>query len=58
VCFGTWNAEQVEIQPPAFPAWKILQGCFYAVPKEKTEYTLTAYGTLGRKVTRKLTVAP
>ncbi len=58
ICFATWNADLVAIQPPAFPAWKLLQGCFSAIPKEKTEYTLTAHGTMGRKASKRLTIAP
>ena len=58
ICFATWNAELVAIQPPAFPAWKLLQGCFYAIPKAQTKYTLTASGTMGRTVSKQLTIAP
>ncbi|MBN9663473.1 MAG: hypothetical protein J0H49_35060 [Acidobacteria bacterium] len=58
LCFATSNATLVEVDPPAFQASQILQGCFYAVPKQPVTYTLTASGTFGRKVTRHLTVAP
>jgi hypothetical protein len=58
LCFSTWNAEEVEVQPPAFATWKVLRGCFYAAPKQQTTYTLTARGTMGRQVSKRLTVAP
>ncbi|MBI5083909.1 MAG: hypothetical protein HZB13_04855 [Acidobacteria bacterium] len=58
LCFSTWNAELVEVDPPAFPSWKLLQGCFYVAPKEPTTYTLTAHGTMGRKAVKQLKVQP
>ncbi|MGC4052550.1 MAG: hypothetical protein QM757_24735 [Paludibaculum sp.] len=58
LCFATVNATLVEVDPPAFQGSKILQGCFYAVPKQTVTYTLTASGTFGRRVKRQLTVAP
>lgn len=58
LCFATTNATQTEIQPPAFPAGETLRGCFYSVPAAATTYTLTAHGTMGRRATRRLTVAP
>lgn len=58
LCFSTWNAEEVEVQPPAFASWKVLRGCFYSAPRQPTTYTLTARGTMGRQVSRRLTVAP
>ncbi|WP_321477760.1 hypothetical protein [uncultured Paludibaculum sp.] len=58
LCFSTANAELVQVDPPAFPSSEVLQGCFYAVPKQPVTYTLTATGTFGRKAVRKLTVAP
>lgn len=58
VCFETSNAEKVAIDPEAFPARKLVQGCFSALPKAQTEYTLTVYGTRGRQVSKRLTIAP
>lgn len=58
LCFQTWNAEQVSIDPPAFPAAKIFQGCFTVAPTTATTYRLTARDAAGRSVTRAVTVQP
>jgi hypothetical protein len=56
LCFRTWNAELVRIDPPAFPEWKLLQGCFYVAPEKTTTYTLTVVGRRGQKVEKQLIV--
>jgi hypothetical protein len=56
LCFRAWNAELVRIDPPAFPEWKLLQGCFYVAPEKTTTYTLTATGHKGQKVQKQLIV--
>jgi len=58
LCFRVWNAEQVEVQPAAFPASKVFQGCFAVAPKRETTYTLTARGKDGAEVSEQLTLAP
>ena len=58
LCFRAWNAEQVSIEPAAFPAARIFQGCFSVSPSQSTVYTLTATGADGRKATAQLTVSP
>lgn len=58
LCFRVWNAEQVEVQPAAFPASKVFQGCFAVAPRRETTYTLTARGKDGAEVSKQLTLAP
>lgn len=58
LCFRTWNAVQVEVQPEAFPASKVFQGCFAVAPKQRTTYTLTARGEDGGVVSETLTLEP
>jgi hypothetical protein len=58
LCFFSWNAEEVRIEPQVFPPWKLLQGCFYVEPKQPTTYTLTVHGDRGRSISRKLTIDP
>jgi hypothetical protein len=58
LCFRAWNAEQVEVQPEAFPASKVFQGCFAVAPKKQTTYTLTARGKDGAEVSESLTLEP
>lgn len=58
LCFRAWNAEQVEVQPEAFPASKVFQGCFAVAPKQRTTYTLTARGKDGAEVSESLTLEP
>jgi hypothetical protein len=58
LCFQAWNAEEVRIDPPVFPPWKVLQGCFYVEPKVPTTYTLTVTGSRGRAASRKVTIDP
>jgi hypothetical protein len=58
LCFRIWNAEQVEVQPAAFPAAKVFQGCFTVAPRSETVYTLTARGKNGAEVSEQLTLAP
>lgn len=58
LCFRAWNAEQVVVQPEAFPASKVFQGCFAVAPKQRTTYTLTARGKDGAEVSESLTLEP
>ena len=58
LCFRAWNAEQVEVQPEAFPASKVFQGCFAVAPKKPTTFTLTARGKDGAEVSESLTLEP
>jgi hypothetical protein len=59
LCFHAWNAQLVEVEPQAFPPWKLLQGCFPAVVKDQPViYTLTVKGTMGRKAVKKLVLQP
>jgi hypothetical protein len=58
LCFLAWNAGEVRIDPPVFPPWKVLQGCFYVEPKKAATYTLTVRGDRGRTAERKLTIDP
>lgn len=58
LCFRAWNAVQVEVQPEAFPASKVFQGCFAVAPKQRTTYTLTARGEDGSVVAESLTLEP
>lgn len=58
LCFRAWNAEQVEVQPEAFPASKVFQGCFAVAPKKPTTYTLTARSKDGAEVSESITLEP
>lgn len=58
LCFRVWNAEQVQVDPEAFPASRVFQGCFAVAPRKQTTYTLTARGKDGAAVTASLTVGP
>ncbi len=54
--FQVQDAEQVSIDPKAFPTTRAANGDFYVMPERTTVYTLTAVGKNGRKVVKELTV--
>lgn len=49
LCYGVENASKVEISPRADEVWPSPARCFEISPKQKTIYTLTAYGQDGSK---------
>jgi hypothetical protein len=58
LCFQVWDAERVEVEPEAFPASRVFQGCFAAAPERRTVYRLKARGKDGGAVTKELTLEP
>jgi hypothetical protein len=49
LCYGVENASKVELSPRADDVWPSPARCFDISPKQKTTYTLTAYGQDGSK---------
>lgn len=56
LCYGVENASKVEVSPRADDVWPSPARCFDISPKQKTEYTLTAYGADGSKDTKSVLV--
>ena len=54
--FQVQDADEISIDPKAFPATRAASGDFYVMPEQTTVYTLTAVGKGGRKVVKQLTV--
>ena len=49
LCYGVEHASKVEIIPAVEDLWPSPVRCFEIAPKQKTTYTLTAYGDDGSK---------
>ncbi len=49
LCYGVENASKVEINPPVEEVWPSPARCFDITPKQKTTFTLTAYGANGSR---------
>jgi len=55
--FQVENAEEVSIEPPAFPTLhRAPNGQFYVMPDKTTTYTLTVVDARGRKAQQRLTI--
>ena len=57
LCFGLDSAEWVRIEPGVQPLKPALTRCVSVAPKATTEYTLTAGGPGGAKVSQTLTIS-
>jgi hypothetical protein len=49
LCYGVENASKLELSPRGDDVWPSPARCFEISPKQKTTYTLTAYGQDGSK---------
>lgn len=58
LCYEVDGAEAASIEPHVLPRSGALRGCLGVAPKAPTTYTLTAYGSGGKTVSRTLEVAP
>jgi hypothetical protein len=47
LCYGVENATRLDLNPPSQDVWPSMARCFEVSPKQKTTYTLTAYGEDG-----------
>ncbi len=56
LCYGVEHATKVEMTPSVEDLWPAPARCFEIAPKQKTTYTLTAYGDDGSKDTKTLEV--
>jgi hypothetical protein len=56
LCYGVEHATRVEITPSVEELWPAIARCFEIAPKQKTTYTLTAYGNDGSKDTKTVDV--
>jgi hypothetical protein len=56
LCYGVENASKVEVTPGTEDVWPSPARCFDISPKQKTTYTLTAYGEDGSKETKTVLV--
>jgi hypothetical protein len=56
LCFFAKNTERIAIDPPVFPPFAGIDGCFYVAPTRTTTYTLTGHGTRGRSDSKQLTI--
>jgi len=52
LCYGVEHASKLEIAPPVDDVWPSPVRCIEIAPKQKTIYTLTAYGEDGSKDTK------
>ena len=50
LCYGVLNAKSVELDPPLDRVWPALNRCLEIRPEKDTQYTLTAFGADGKKV--------
>jgi hypothetical protein len=57
LCYGVEHASKVEIAPAVEELWPSPARCFEISPKQKTTYTLTAYGEDGSKASKTVEVA-
>jgi len=56
LCYGVENASKVELSPADADVWPAQSRCIEVTPKQKTTYTLTAYGEDGSKDSKTLDV--
>lgn len=56
LCYGVEHASKVELSPAVEQLWPSPVRCFEISPKEKTSYTLTAYGEDGSKASKTVEV--
>jgi len=58
LCYEADSAEAVSIEPGALTRTSAVRGCFGVAPRQRTTYTLVAYGPKGRIERRSLDVQP
>lgn len=56
LCYGVENTTKLDLNPPSQDVWPAMARCFEVSPKQKTTYTLTAYGEDGSKDVKKVDV--
>jgi hypothetical protein len=56
LCYGVEHASKVELTPAVEQLWPSPVRCFEISPKQKTTYTLTAYGEDGSKASKTVEV--
>ena len=56
LCYGVEHASKVEMTPAVEEVWPSPVRCFEIAPKQKTTYTLTAYGDDGSRDTKTVEV--
>jgi len=56
LCYSVEYATKMELNPPVEDVWPALSRCFEVAPKQKTAYTLTAYGADGSKDSKTIQV--
>ena len=56
LCYGVEHASRVELTPAVEQLWPSPARCFEISPKQKTTYTLTAYGEDGSKASKTVEV--